>query len=124
MQWLILSAYEFIKTLGFAGFHYGLAAYTQWSLPPIIQITDIVGVWGLSALILFVSSLSFSVYQVYKDRLMQRDKSNRAFFSPSFRESIDVFFKPLIAWLCIFFLVLVYGFVYKNYDDYPQKRLY
>jgi apolipoprotein N-acyltransferase len=125
MQWLILSAYEFIKTLGFAGFHYGLAAYTQWSLPPIIQITDIVGVWGLSALILFVSSLSFSVYQVYKDRLMQRDKSNRAFFSPRvFRESIGVFFKPLVVWLCIFFLVLVYGFlVQKNYDDYPQKTI-
>ena len=76
-------------------------------------------------LVLFISSLSFSLYQVYKERAIQRDKSSRTFFSLTiFRKSLGVFFKPLVAWLCIFFLVLIYGFfVQRNYDDYPQKTI-
>jgi apolipoprotein N-acyltransferase len=56
VQWLIWIAYEYVKTLGFVGFHYGVTGYSHWKWTPLIQIADITGVWGLSALIVFVSA--------------------------------------------------------------------
>lgn len=56
VQWLIWVAYEYIKTLGFLGFSYGLVGYSQWKWTPIIQIASIFGVWGVSALVCFPSA--------------------------------------------------------------------
>ncbi|MCR5288502.1 MAG: apolipoprotein N-acyltransferase [Treponema sp.] len=53
---LIFCGYEYLKTLGFAGFSYGVTAYTQWRNIHLIQIADLFGVWGLSFLIVFTSA--------------------------------------------------------------------
>lgn len=56
VQWLVWVGYEYIKTLGFLGFSYGLVGYSQWKWPPLIQIASIFGVWGVSALVCFPSA--------------------------------------------------------------------
>ncbi|ULQ59853.1 hypothetical protein K7I13_00390 [Brucepastera parasyntrophica] len=55
-QWILWIGYEYVKTLGFTGFSYGIIGYSQWSWPVIIQIASIFGVWGVSALVVFPSA--------------------------------------------------------------------
>lgn len=56
IQWLIWVGYEYLKTLGFLGFSYGLVGYSQWKWTALIQIASIFGVWGVSALVCFPSA--------------------------------------------------------------------
>lgn len=56
IQWMIWVGYEYLKTLGFNGYSYGVIGYSQWSWPVIIQIASVFGVWGVSALITFPSA--------------------------------------------------------------------
>ena len=34
VQWVVWCAYEYVKTLGFSGFHYGVTAYSHWKFIP------------------------------------------------------------------------------------------
>jgi apolipoprotein N-acyltransferase len=45
--------FEYLRTLGFAGYPYGFIAYSQWEVLPLIQIAGIAGVWAVSAVVLF-----------------------------------------------------------------------
>jgi len=56
VQWLVWVGYEYLKTLGFTGYSYGIIGYSQWSWPVIIQIASVFGVWGVSALVVFPSA--------------------------------------------------------------------
>jgi apolipoprotein N-acyltransferase len=56
VQWLIWVGYEYVKTLGFTGFSYGIIGYSQWSWPVVIQIASVFGVWGVSAIVVFPSA--------------------------------------------------------------------
>jgi len=56
VQWLGWCGYEYLKTLGFNGYSYGVIGYSQWSWPVIIQIASVFGVWGVSALVSFPSA--------------------------------------------------------------------
>lgn len=60
-QWLVLCAYEYIKTLGFSGFSYGVSAYTQWRNILLIQSSAVAGVWGITALVDFCSAWIYRV---------------------------------------------------------------
>jgi apolipoprotein N-acyltransferase len=55
VQWALWIGYEYLRTLGFLGYSYGIIGYSQWRLIPIIQIASIFGVWGVSALVMFPS---------------------------------------------------------------------
>ena len=66
---VFLCAFEYLKTLGFCGFSYGVSAYTQWKNIYFIQICQIVGVFGLNIIIIFPSCLIFGVYINYINRI-------------------------------------------------------
>ena len=55
VQWLLWMGYEYLRTLGFLGYAYGITGYTQWNMITLIQIASIFGVWGVSALVVFPS---------------------------------------------------------------------
>jgi apolipoprotein N-acyltransferase len=55
VQWVIWMAYEYLRTKGFLGYSYGITGYSQWRMIPLIQIANIFGVWGVSALVVFPS---------------------------------------------------------------------
>lgn len=54
---------EFIRSLLFGGFPWELIGHTQYNALHIIQISDIVGVYGISFLILMSNGLLFLLYQ-------------------------------------------------------------
>ena len=68
VQFLALCTFDYLRTLGFLGIHYGLAAYTQWKFNTIIQFTSVAGVFGLNAIIIFSSVIIFAFLSKVEDR--------------------------------------------------------
>lgn len=56
LQILIWIGYEFLRTKGFLGYPYGNIGYSQYQFLPFIQISEITGFWGVSALVVFFSA--------------------------------------------------------------------
>ena len=61
VEYFFLCSHEYIKTLGFAGFSYGVSGYTQWQNVVLIQSSALFGVWGLTFLIDFASAWIYAV---------------------------------------------------------------
>ncbi|MCK9169220.1 MAG: apolipoprotein N-acyltransferase [Treponema sp.] len=101
VQWLIFCAYEYIKTLGFTGFSYGVSAYTQWRNIPLIQFSAVTGVWGITALIDFSSALLYRVILDFYD----------SFSFTNLLKSFKRHGKALCIWAVCLCTVLIYGIV-------------
>jgi apolipoprotein N-acyltransferase len=56
VQCLLWILYEYIRTVGFVAYPYGIIGYSQWDILPVIQIASLFGVWGVSALVVFPSA--------------------------------------------------------------------
>jgi apolipoprotein N-acyltransferase len=110
LQWILWLAYEYLRTLGFLGFPYGVTGYSQWNLPALIQIADIFGVWGVSALVVFPSAyIAAALGPEGGGRL-------KAFLG---REGV-----PGVLWLCALGGTLIYGFTAPlDYRDAPSVRI-
>ncbi len=54
MGWCV---YEYLKSIGFLGYPWGLVAYPVGSFLPLIQFVDITGVWGLSLLMALLNAM-------------------------------------------------------------------
>ena len=59
VQLFFICGYEYLKTLGFFGMGYGVTAYTQWKFLQLIQISQIVGVFGLNLIVIFPSAFLY-----------------------------------------------------------------
>jgi apolipoprotein N-acyltransferase len=55
LQPLVWLTYEYLRTLGFLGYCYGIIGYSQYQFGPLIQIASITGVWGVSLIVIFPS---------------------------------------------------------------------
>ncbi len=55
-------AYDYLRTLGFLGYSFGVIGYALSFYPILIQITDIFGVWILCLLVVFPSSLLYQYF--------------------------------------------------------------
>lgn len=51
--WVLL---EYLRSLGFIGYPWGLLGASQYPLLPLIQIADITGIWGVSFLVALASA--------------------------------------------------------------------
>lgn len=47
---VVWTAYEYLKSVGFLGYPWGLIAYPFGEFAPLAQIVDVTGIWGLSFL--------------------------------------------------------------------------
>jgi apolipoprotein N-acyltransferase len=115
VQWCIWLAYEYLRTLGFVGYSYGISGYSQWTLIPIIQIARLGGVWAVSALLLFPSA--------WLGAALRGAANYRAI--PA---AIGVFFKrervPALIWLACLCGTLAYGvFSPALSSDAPRARV-
>ncbi|MCQ2982717.1 MAG: apolipoprotein N-acyltransferase [Treponemataceae bacterium] len=95
-QWIVWCAYEYVKTLGFNGFNYGVTAYSQWRYTVIIQCVAFAGVFGLNMVITWPSAWFAAVIKDSAGNWLQKVKNHR--YSG-------------IAWICVFAAVIVYGLV-------------
>lgn len=126
VQFLILCTFDYLRTLGFLGMHYGLAAYTQWNLPVIIQSVKFFGVYGLNAFVIFSSALVFAflskiqdkkkyLHTVVSDNKLYDGASYVNYVSENEKLMANASLKnPVIAlciWAALFLLMLIYGAV-------------
>jgi apolipoprotein N-acyltransferase len=118
VQWAIWLGYEYLRTLGFLGYAYGITGYSQWQAIPLIQIAGIFGVWGVSALVVFPSAwLGAAVNKV--DLGGSVALGNKATFGgiASFFRSEKV---SAIAWAAALVAALGYGLAAPS--DYSSAR--
>jgi apolipoprotein N-acyltransferase len=112
LQWLLWLAYEYLRTLGFLGYPYGITGYSQWQALPFIQIADIFGVWGVSALVLFPSVFLAGALESFP----RHTPGALPFFR---REKI-----PAAAWAAALIFTLVYGFISPvDYSHAPKAKI-
>lgn len=120
VQGVVWCAYDYIKTLGFSGFHYGVIAYSHWQVKPLIQIVDIVGVWGLDALIVFTSAWFTAIaWDAFKNKTSDCPCPFKAWIR-ALPRACKAHWISGLAWLVVFVAVLVYGFV--SPVDYSQNK--
>ena len=105
LQTLIWIAYEYLRTLGFLGYSYGVLGYSLYSYPLFIQISSLVGVWGVTAIAAFPSFyLGWAIREGF----------------PWIRRHVTAG----VAWAGILLLSLTGGlFLQVDYSDSPTKRL-
>lgn len=117
VQWFIWIGYEYIKTLGFLGFSYGLLAYSQWQCIPLIQFASVFGVWGVSAVVSFPSTwIAAGIKPYCKGPIRHWLHGFREF---SYRERI-----PALLWCACLVSVLVFGIgIQKPYSNMPHVRI-
>ncbi len=52
------TCYEYLKSIGYLGFPWGLLAYPVGGILPLVQIADVTGVWGVSFLVAAVNGMA------------------------------------------------------------------
>jgi len=112
VQWLCWMAFEYLRCQGFLAYSYGVTGYSQWNVLPVIQIADIAGVWGVSALVVFPSAALAAASDSSAFKLKEQCAALKAF---SRREWL-----PALIWLVLLVASLVYGFV--SPIDYTEAR--
>jgi apolipoprotein N-acyltransferase len=104
VQWLLWLGFEYLRTLGFLGFPYGISGYSQWSFLPLIQIASIFGVWGVSALVVFPSAWLAGALE------------KKDFFR---KERL-----PLLIWGGALGTALIFGIaVFPDYSGVPEAKI-
>lgn len=109
VQWLLWMAYEFIRTKGFVGYSYGVLGYSQWNFLPLIQVSELAGVWAVTALVsfpgIYVASLLGAGPRRFLAGLRLRPAGG-------------------IVWAACFVGALVYGFLSPvDYSASPTRRV-
>lgn len=102
------TAFEYLGTLGFLGYSYGIIGYTQWRFPLLIRASSIFGVWGISFLIVFFSAcIAAILFDLFKDK-----------------KNLQIYLKCLMIWLGVFFAFLLYGFFTKiNLEEIDKTKI-
>lgn len=103
MLWVVL---EFIRSYAFTGFPWASIGYSQYALLPVIQVSDITGIYGVSFLILSCNG-ALSDFFLLKKRLSEM---------PLFPVSSVI--TGGIAFLVLLFMSLGYGF-WRLHEERP-----
>jgi len=104
---LVWCAYEYIKSLGYLGFSYGVIGYTQWQNQLLLQTSSLGGVWMIS----FLCALSSScIESVANDFLCSSQKKSLLLLRAAFRKNAPW----LIFTASLFCGSIIYGAVVLN----------
>lgn len=104
-QTILWMGYEYFRIRFYLGYAYGILGYTQYSVPPMIQIAEIFGVWGVSFLVILPSF--YLGQKLVADRSTWKGVGNWA---------------GGLVYLILFFGVLAYGFF--SPIDYSDTRMW
>ena len=111
MNWLLIAVlwtgYEYLRTKGFLGYSYGVIGYSQYLLTPLVRLSSLTGVWGVSFLVILPSSfLGYILGRGMKD----------------FKPLLVSFRKHIAVYLIILAAVFVWGAV--SAVDYSSSRIW
>jgi len=88
---------DYIKTVGFLAFPWGILGYSQYSNPILIQTASIFGVWGLDFLMIYCNSvLCFFLFGACRG------------------EGVREYIPGVALWGLLFFISIVFGFFTLN----------
>ena len=104
--------WEWFKGSGFVAYPWGSLSMTALSLRPLIQIADITGVWGITALLALISALLAEI--------IRATAGLSAGFSPSQSRPL---LRPLIFTAALLLLINGYGFFRMYQKRTPQQNL-
>jgi apolipoprotein N-acyltransferase len=121
VQFLLWMAFEYLRTLGFLGYSYGISGYSQWNVLPLIQIAGIFGVWGVSALVVFPSAWAAGLFA--NAPVPPGGASGRSFAGEA-RAYVRREGLPLLLWAFALVLALIYGVRSpQDYSGAPKVRI-
>ena len=133
IQYLAICTFEYLRTLGFLGFHYGLAAYSQWNMPLIVQSLRVVGVFGLNAFVIFSSAAVFAFLSKFRDKKIILNKmisDNKHYDGATYvnyvsenerlLENTSIRLPVILScvWIVLFIAMLIYGSVVRKTNNY------
>ena len=128
MQFLLLCSFEYLRTLGFTGVQYGLAAYTQWNSKFLLQGASLGGVFLLNLVIIFSSALVFAFISKLSDKKIIAKKmigDNELYDGATYinyvsqnqkelaKTSLKLPFTGLGLWAAVIIFLVIYGSVSK-----------
>lgn len=113
VQTVFWLAYEIFRTRGFLGYSYGIIGYSQYKSLPLIGISDLTGVLGVSLIIIF-PALWFSRYL----RFRREEGSGLALLKKA---------RYLFVPACVYLVLLAGSIVYStaarvDYSDSPRWK--
>ncbi len=91
--------YEYLRTRGFLGYPYGIIGYSQYLFVPLVRLSAVTGIWGVSLLVIFPSAF---LGNALKNGIF----SVKTFF-------LKHKWEPLI-YAGVFILTLAYGIISKS----------
>ena len=98
---LCFTLFEYLRTIGFMRFPYGILAYSQWNFLPFIQFADLTGYLGVSFVLYFINAL-------FADTLIQaHEKKHHKGANFHLLSTVK---KPIFFLLAIMLPILAYGF--------------
>lgn len=105
------TAFEYLKSLMFLGYPYGILGYTQWTNPIVIRSAAIFGVWGISFMLVLCSAIIAQIiFSLYNDE--------------NFYKLQKIYIKQIFIWLLLFLTILGYGvFSNTDYSNYKTKKI-
>ncbi len=111
IQVIIWVAYEYVRTLGFLGYPYGIIAYTQYLNIPLLNFASLGGISAVSALVVMP--------QFFLAQILDGRKSGLRF-----REKICQFKAEIIGMGVLCSFALLYGvFSQVDYSDAPRVKM-
>lgn len=117
VQWILWLAHEYLKTIGFLGFSYGVTGYSQWSIVPLIQLSAIFGIWGVSALVVFPSAWLAASMKAYCRKPVRQWLNGFSTFARQECVSASL-------WLICFICAAGFGSMYEtDYSQLPKVRI-
>ena len=85
MNWLVIAVmwtgYEYLRTKGFLGYSYGVIGYSQYLIPPLVRLSSVTGVWGVSFLVVLPSSFLGYVFNRGETNIKQLLINRKKYFS-------------------------------------------
>lgn len=110
---IIWVLFEYIKTLGFLGFPYGIMAYSQWQFLPLVQWASVFGIWGVSFVVVSCGAMLFSVFFKIKKSFsklqIESIKELPSVIKSFTKKTFLISFRPFIVWVVCFFILVVLG---------------
>ena len=96
----IFTFMEYVRTLGYLGFPWGIVGYSQWNFTLLIQSADIFGVFGISFFIYLSNSVIAHYILTYAEK-------------PNYKKQ----YVAILVLISSFFIIIIYGGIKINIEE-------
>lgn len=117
IRWLVVpvcfAIAEYMRTLGFLGFPWGLIGYSQWKFLYFIQVADLFGVIGVGFIIYLINAIFADMVVKYRE--------NKTQFYETYMKLPNCFTSNFIIVIVLFVLIISYGVYQINGRRYEYN---